>query len=208
MTASNLIGEIENIPVIDCHEHQGIATGATDLQPPNTQFSLFEERYLDPFLFDAKYGFPQEAIALLLRGYFRNDLQSAGASDDELNLLRDPNIATKEKWPLFERFWNKTKYTAYSFEIKHTLQRLTGLHDVNLNSLETLNTRIERVRDLDEFFRALNIKVGDYQPVLVESHRCKEFPQWTNYRDSKMLSNSDSLAFFSLPSGSESLSSR
>ncbi len=141
MQKNNLIEELETVPIIDCHEHQVLTADAADPRFP-----------------ELSYGFPTEPISFLLRGYFLDDLLSAGASIDDVNTLKEVGMSTEKKWPIFEMFWNRTKYTTYAFEIKETLSRMTGTRELNLKTLNMLGRKISKIEDLDAFFNNLNIK--------------------------------------------------
>jgi hypothetical protein len=70
-----LLKEIETIPVVDCHEHQVAASDSVDPRYPGMN-----------------YGFPDEPIAFVLRGYFPDDLMSAGATDEDISFLKDISV--------------------------------------------------------------------------------------------------------------------
>ena len=151
---TELSKHIESIPVIDCHEHQA----------PNSD-------YPDPRYPGKNYGFPDEPIAFVLRGYFPDDLVSAGATDEDMSLLKDTSISTKEKWPIFSRLWKKTGHTTYALEVQQILSRTWGSNEVSLEAFEKLRGKISKVEDIDGFFAALNIKA-----VLVD-------PWWWGHSD-------------------------
>jgi len=153
-----LLKEIESIPVVDCHEHQAPSSVSPDPRYPGIN-----------------YGFPEEPISFLLRGYFPDDLVSAGASDDEISFLKDISISTREKWPVFSKLWRKTRFTAYALEITRGVSRTTGSNEVTLEALESMRGKISKVDDIDNFFASLNIKA-----VLVD-------PWWWDVPDVKQF---------------------
>ena len=138
---TELLKQIESIPVVDCHEHQVASSNSPDPRYPGMN-----------------YGFPDEPIAFVLRGYFPDDLVSAGATDEDISLLKNTLISTREKWPVFSRLWKKTGHTAYAVEVSQILTRMTGTKEVSLESFENLKGKISRVDDIDGFFGSLNIK--------------------------------------------------
>ena len=141
MSMKELLKQIESIPVIDSHEHQ-----ATHSDSKDPRFPGMDSR------------FPEEPIAYLLRGYFPDDLISAGASFEDLAFLKNNEISTKEKWNLFSGLWKKTCHTAYAQEVRQLLSRTTGSQQVTLDAFESLRGKIARVDDIDGYFAALNIK--------------------------------------------------
>jgi uncharacterized protein len=150
----DLLKQIESIPVIDCHEHQVPDSNTTDPRYPGMN-----------------YGFPDEPIAFVLRGYFPDDLISAGATDEEMYLLKDTSLSTKDKWPFFSRLWKKTGHTTYALEVKQLMFRMMGSKEISLEAFENLRGKISRVDDIDGFFASLNIKA-----VLVD-------PWWWGHSD-------------------------
>ncbi|MEM2791965.1 MAG: amidohydrolase family protein [Candidatus Bathyarchaeia archaeon] len=125
---------VEQIPVVDSHEHLAIPSS---------------------------YTAPREPIALLLRGYFPSDLLSAGMSPKELQTLQNDEVSTEEKWPIFRKYWVKTEHTAYAREVKHTL-RIYGEETLNLESLKRLSQKMNRLTGdrIVEFLDSLNIKAA------------------------------------------------
>ena len=78
--------QIEQFPVIDCHDHTcGSETGREWKEP----------------------------IQSLIDGYFPADFISAGG-ENVLETLRDPEKSTEEKWPIFEKIWRRTEFTSYA----------------------------------------------------------------------------------------------
>jgi hypothetical protein len=44
----------------------------------------------------------------------------------ELNVLTDPNVPTRDKWPLFREAWDRTRHTAYALEVRETVRQMAG----------------------------------------------------------------------------------
>jgi len=130
-----ILESVEQMPVIDCHEHQGV------------------------FSISSVYKTPTEPIAFLLRGYFVSDLMSAGISQSDLQLLLDNNTSTENKWPVFKQYWLRTEHTAYAREVKDII-RYYGEETVNLESLQRLSQKTHELDDKStiKFLDSLNIK--------------------------------------------------
>ncbi len=111
----SLLSHIDELPVIDCHEHM---VGPDHL----VAFS--------------------EPIAALIAGYYSHDLLSAGLDERQLALLSDSTTATREKWPLFEDFWQRTQHTAYARVVKLILQDVYGGPAMCLEALERIGDRL------------------------------------------------------------------
>jgi predicted TIM-barrel fold metal-dependent hydrolase len=108
---------IENIPIIDCHDHSG------------------EERpaYTD-------------AILALAGGYFHDDIASAvGESDREV--LEDVNLTLEERWPIFERAWKRTKYTGYGLVTRMAVKEFYGEDDLTLPAIKRMQDKLLDFRD-------------------------------------------------------------
>lgn len=136
-----LLEEISSFPVVDSHEHQ--------LLSPNTP---------DPRFRSQTSSVTDEPISFLVRGYFLDDLFSAGATDEEISTIRDPSVSTSEKWPCFKRLWDLTSHTAYANEVRALIFHVTRKREVNLESIELLKRMLTPIQDLDQHFSSLNIK--------------------------------------------------
>jgi len=151
--------QIRAIPVIDCHEH---LTGP-EMRPP----------YKEP-------------IAALIHGYVLSDLHSAGFEIParEIDRLQDPEVATDEKWPLFERLWRSIEFTAYSRVTKLVLQQVYGQTEMSRAALDQV---AEHLADQDEkaYFRTIDeagielmlVDVLGWLPFDKYMDGTKKFPQ-------------------------------
>ena len=118
-TYDKLRADIDTIPVIDTHEH---FSGPGD-QAHNT-----------------------EPIASLVTGYVHSDIWSA-AGAEAIQKLQDPKVSTKEKWPLFQQVWAKTRHTAYARVTKLILANEYGVEEITLESLQSIAGRLIDLRD-------------------------------------------------------------
>lgn len=116
---------IEEIPVIDCHEH----TKGPDFAP----------EYKEP-------------IASLIQGYFQSDLISAGATEEEMALLNDQNVSTEKKWPVFEKLWKKTQFTGYAKVSKIILEKIYGEKEMTLETLKRIGKKLINLRDEKTYY--------------------------------------------------------
>ena len=121
-----LRGQIEELPVIDCHEH---AEGP------------------------AKAVRSQEPIALLITGYLASNLPtvplpgSADARPDLRAFLEDQDVPTEEKWPLFARVWRSTEHTAYARVTKLIMRDNYGETEMSLPALQRIREHLIDLRD-------------------------------------------------------------
>lgn len=115
-TYTHLFDEIARLPVVDTHEHTG---GFPPLAPRG------------------------EPISQIMAGYLPSDLANAGLSLREAARLADPEIATQQKWPFFERAWRRTEHTAYARVVKLALRDFYGQEKMSLVALEALGERLQ-----------------------------------------------------------------
>jgi hypothetical protein len=120
---------IESIPIIDCHDHSG------------------EER--------PKYT---DAIVALTSGYFHDDMASA-TSEAERLMLDDISLSLEERWPTFERAWQRTKYTGYGLVTRMAMKEFYGEDELTLPSLQRIQENLLDFSD-DDFTESVLDKAG------------------------------------------------
>ena len=155
-TFEALRAEIEEMPVIDCHEHTVGPTG---------------------------YPKHQEPIASLVMGYVQSDLVSAGA-EAEMAMLNDPAVSTEKKWPVFEKFWARTEHTGYARVTKWILKHEYGVEEVSLKALKSLSGKLLDLSDPKAYraylqkhgirCRLLNVWI-DWARFLAGEHELPEY---------------------------------
>lgn len=120
---------IESIPIIDCHDHSG------------------EERtrYTDP-------------IVALTSGYFHDDIASASSEAERL-MLEDESRTLEERWPIFERAWERTKYTGYGLVTRMVLEEFYEEAELTLPALRRIQDRLLDFTD-DAFSESVLDKAG------------------------------------------------
>jgi len=118
-----LRADVEQMPVIDTHEH---FTG------PDSQ-----EQHKEP-------------IKSLTSGYVHSDLISAGGEDD-VPMLQNGEISTEEKWPVFQRLWRRTQHTAYARVTKLILKNEYGVEEISLEALKDIGGRLLNLHEKAAF---------------------------------------------------------
>jgi predicted TIM-barrel fold metal-dependent hydrolase len=113
---TRLLDRLEKMPVIDCHEH---------LAGPYAGLDTYKE-----------------PIAFLSLMYMVNDLWSAGASNQEIELIQDQETPTDEKWPVFSRLWSATQHTAYARVTKLVLEQEYGIKELDRPALDKVAERL------------------------------------------------------------------
>ena len=138
-TFDRLLAHIDDLPVIDCHEHMA---GPEHLV-----------RYTEP-------------IAFLIAGYYANDLTSAGLPEQQLTYLRDDTVATSDKWPLFKAYWERSQHTAYARVTKLVMRDAYGEHTM---SLATLNRIGERLAERDPAYYRQKMRDANIRCVITDA---------------------------------------
>jgi len=110
-----LFRKIEELPVIDCHEH---------ILGPKREVTR------------------REPVASLIQGYVQSDLLSAGMTQKELDILNNNEIETEEKWELFEKFWKKIEFTAYARVTRLIMKDIYGEEEISLQSILRVRDKI------------------------------------------------------------------
>lgn len=110
-----LFNKIEELPVVDCHEH---------ILGPKREVTK------------------REPLASLIEGYVQSDLLSAGITQKELDILNDNEIETEKKWGIFEKFWKKIEFTAYAKVTKLIMRDIYGEEEISLQSILRIRDKI------------------------------------------------------------------
>lgn len=126
---NRLLDRISKMPVVDCHEHlrgpdRDLATTAT------------------------------EPISFLTTAYCISDLWSAGASNEEIELLQSEEATTDEKWPVFSRLWAAMEHTAYARVTKLALKKVYGVENLMRESLDLVAQQLAK-RDRTHYLKIL-----------------------------------------------------
>ncbi|MGC8781528.1 MAG: amidohydrolase family protein [Anaerolineae bacterium] len=117
-----LLAQINDLPVIDCHEH-----ASAELFGPNGYVRLPS---------------PAEPIAALTNGYVLSDFCAAGASLADCEMLQDSSVPTERKWPLFGALWPKLEHTAYGRVTKLVLRDHYGEPELTLDALQRVGEQL------------------------------------------------------------------
>jgi glucuronate isomerase len=105
---------VAGLPVIDCHEH------------------MFGAALMTAF---------HEPIAVLICGYVKDDLRSAGASQSVLRMLQADDVPTERKWPVFEPLWRRVQHTGYGRVTRLILKDVYGQTEMSLAALSASSWR-------------------------------------------------------------------
>jgi hypothetical protein len=117
---------IENIPLIDCHDH------SQQCGPK-----------------------PTDAIKAIFDWYAQSDLNSA-ASDRELNLLLDETVSLAERWPVLQKAWERTRFTGYSEVVRRVLLEFYGEKTLTFEALQRVQASLIDFSDEKTFEAVLD----------------------------------------------------
>jgi len=115
--AQGLIPGLEEIEVIDCHEH--LPTEAERIAQPVDVFTLFSH-------------------------YTLGDLRVAGMKDPEGTLF-NRRIPLERRWEQFRPFWQKTRHTSYSRAALLSAQKFCGVDDINDDTYQTISAELQKM---------------------------------------------------------------
>ena len=113
---SDLLEAIEDIPLVNTHEH---------IIPEEERTSA----RIDFFT--------------LVGHYAINDAISAGLSGSDLALVRNPDARPAQRWQAFEPFWNSVRLTGYGQALRIAVQDIYGINRISGSTLSEINRKIE-----------------------------------------------------------------
>jgi len=130
---------IENLDIIDCHEHL----------PPNAEIADIEK---------------ENDIIMAFSQYVKEDLMCAGLpSKMYQNYVKNPEIDILAKWSLIEPYWEKCRYTGYVCSVHETVKILYGVERISSDTIEYLNSCFIKMNQKDYF----HIIMKDYCKIHV-----------------------------------------
>ena len=117
-----LLPEIENMPVVDTHEH---------LMPECTRLSNNEDFF-----------------TATMTHYASSDLISSGMSASDMEFLRDTKNDFSQKISKFLPYWNKTKNTGYCRALEIAACDLYGYGELTEETLPLINENLKKVNSV------------------------------------------------------------
>jgi len=133
--AQKLEKALAEMDIIDCHEHLGPEKERIDSE-------------VDVFT--------------LVSHYTRGDLQVAGMSESDYQLLFDRRLPLEQRWRIFKPFWEQIRWGSYARAALLAARRFYGFEDINDHTYEALS----------EAIRAAN-RPGLYDHVLRDACRIR-----------------------------------
>lgn len=91
-------------------------------------------------------------------------LISAGMPEEDYEQLKNLSLPEERKWALFRPYWEKIKYTAYGRSFLLATDRIFGIHEINDNTYQKLNTCIitAYTPESDQYFKTV---LNDYAKI-------------------------------------------
>ncbi len=108
---------IEELEVIDCHEHLGPEPGRTG-------------RQVDAFD--------------LVGSYARLDLLSAGMKERDYQSLYDHSLSLERRWSLLKPFWNDIRWGSYAQVVRLSMKHLYGFSDFDDRTIAPLSEAVAK----------------------------------------------------------------
>ena len=112
----DILEELSYIPTLDAHEH---------LDP--------EEHLLN---------LPRDFFALF-RHYSAGDLISAGATKDDLALIRNKELPLETRWNRFFPFYKKIKYGGYATSARIVIRDILGFDELNDDTYQPISEKLQ-----------------------------------------------------------------
>jgi uncharacterized protein len=112
----NLIKAMEELEIIDCHEHMQSEKVRTDLDVD--VFTLFSH-------------------------YTEFDLRNAGMVNAEYKILFDQRIPLDQRWKMFKPYWEQIRWSSYARAILLGVKKFYGFDDINDKTYQPLSKKMK-----------------------------------------------------------------
>ncbi|NOY07754.1 MAG: amidohydrolase family protein [Spirochaetes bacterium] len=156
---NELRGYIEELPIIDCHDHSDVC----------------KPKYIDP-------------VQVVVNGYFTSDIQSA-SSDRDIQIINDYSLSLEERWPVLKKAWDRTCYTGYAKVTKLVLKKFYNEEDLTLEALKRMKNKLLDLENEKTFKKILdeariaarieNITEIDYRQIADRSYKLSPYARLT-----------------------------
>ncbi|MBO0780577.1 MAG: amidohydrolase family protein [Ktedonobacteraceae bacterium] len=141
---------VQQTPILDTHEH--LIEESRRLAGPDPD---------DPF-------YPCNDWSYLYHHYALHDLYSVGFSREEARQFFSPHLSPKDKWRLFEPYYQRTRNTAYFLAVEHTLRQLFQEDHLDEGSVERISEKMQ-ARTQKGFYTTILRDVANIESCQVNS---------------------------------------
>ncbi len=138
---------VNNIRIINTHEH---------IRPEKEMLEQKKEKSFD--------------FTYLFQIYISDDLRSAGYNTQVQQLVNNKGLPLKDRWTIFEQFWNVTRNTGYAREVIITVRDLYGIDELNAETVEELSKKINDSCQPGWYEKVLKDKSGIELSILDIGH--------------------------------------
>lgn len=132
---------IENLSVIDTHEHMPHEIGAVP-------------------------ACERDVLNRWLRHYTGADMRSAGLSEADMAFARDASKDVRERWKKVECLWQMCRFTGYGRSVSITARDIYGVEEIDSNSIETLNDAHKAIYERDFLYELMHDKLNIEKAIL------------------------------------------
>ncbi|GCE08300.1 amidohydrolase family protein [Dictyobacter aurantiacus] len=141
---------VQRTPILDTHEH------------------LIEEarRLVEPLIDDPLY--PCNDWSYLYHHYSSQDLCSVGFSREQARQFFDPHVSPKDKWHIFEPYYQYTCNTAYFQAVEHTVRLLFQEERIHEGNVERISEKM-RAQTRKGFYTHILRDVANIESCQVNS---------------------------------------
>ncbi len=115
---NELLKKINEMPVIDTHEHL-----------------VHSEELLDG---------RDDLLQEFLLHYMSSDLISSGMNPVDLEKAKDKSKPLLERWRLIEPYWEFCRYTGHGRALDETVKRIYGFNEINADTIEDLGYKFKK----------------------------------------------------------------
>jgi predicted TIM-barrel fold metal-dependent hydrolase len=137
-----------------------------------------------------------DVLATFFPHYASSDLRSAGMTETELRMIRDPKVPLEERWGVFEPWWEMIRNTGYARAIEIAARDLYGVDGICSETYGELSDRI-RERNREGLYRwvlkersGIDVSINDTVNVDVDRSLFApvyRFGEFLNVRDRTSL---------------------
>jgi hypothetical protein len=113
-----------------------------------------------------------DLLSEYLRQYFNRDIHSAGMSASDIQIVRDPSKPLLQRWQLVQPYWNLAKNTGYGRALKHTLNILYGIQELNDRTIEEANAKFRTLYTSGNHLRHVLKDVCNIERIVLHQATC------------------------------------
>ncbi|KPJ89323.1 MAG: hypothetical protein AMS17_02385 [Spirochaetes bacterium DG_61] len=99
-----------------------------------------------------RIGHDVDVLSTFFSHYASSDLLSAGIPEKDLSTIRDGSKPLKERWALFEPWWEKIRNTGYARALEIAARDLYGVDGINSATYRQLSQRMQE-KNIEGLYR-------------------------------------------------------